>query len=141
MEVVSVPRWMLGAGSRGRLWHDTVVRSWWLAVLTFATFAFLASPADAQVFKPRGKSAKKKAAPAEKAEKPDAPAKKAAARNAPKKKKARASETVAATSKKGKKGKKAKAVDEDADEDADEGVAAAERSSGDDEVVITDDDD
>jgi hypothetical protein len=117
-----------------------IVRSWWLAILTFA-FVAIAAPADAQVFKPRGKSGAtkpaKKAAPAatEKTEKPE---KKAAARTSSKKpiaKKSRAAESarpndLTPAPKKGKKGKKS-------DED-EEDVAS---NLGDDEVIITDDDD
>src|SRR5829696_8902369 len=86
-----------------------IVRSWWLAILTFVVVV-IASPAEAQVFKPRGaKPAKtvQKAAPekekiakADKAEKAENPAdaadkpKKTAARTSPKKsaKKSRATE-------------------------------------------------
>jgi hypothetical protein len=116
------------------------VRLWWLVILMFAVVAASGSPADAQVFKPRGKSGKTAAKKAPPAEKPAAE-KKAAARPSPKKtaKKSRAADAgrpsdLTPTAAKTKKGKRP--VEED-----DEVASAPSDSGDDDEVIITDDDD
>ena len=123
-----------------------------LAILTFAFVVFAGSHAEAQVFKPRGKAGatkapKKTEKPAKSAKADDKPdddkvaakpkARRGATTTAAKTtKKSRAAESgrpsdLTPGAKKGKKGKKG------ADEDED--VASAD--VGDDEVIITDDDD
>jgi hypothetical protein len=150
-EALSSAGLAFGSGSCGWLWHHTrtVARIW--LIVTFALVA-IASPAGAQVFKPRGKAgssakAAPKKAPAEASAKKQPAARKAESpsRVAAKTKKSRAADqarpsdlTPEESPKKGKAGKakagkgRAKPADEDESSGSD---------IGDDEVIITDDDD